>query len=525
MKSENSRLVKNTLFLYLRTIFVLVASLYTSRVVLKSLGVEDYGIYNVVGGLVSMFVFINGAMSAATLRFLTFELGRNDKPRLNVVFSTSVFVHIVIALIVAVLAETGGLWFFYHKMVIPPERMLAASIVFHISVLTAVVSILNVPYNSLLIAHERMSLFAYITILEAVLKLAVALGISYFSQDRLILYAVLLLVVFLTIIGIYRYVCRRLFPESRVRMVRDGALIAEMSRFAGWNLFSNFSYVTYTQGLNVLLNVFFGPAVNAARGVAFQVEMAVSKFVGSFQSALNPQITKSYAAGDGDRLAFLISTSSRYSFYLLLLLIFPLFVSIDYVLSLWLEEVPAHTSNFVRLTFLLMPISVMYNPLNIATQATGRVKRFFFITGSMKLLILPLSYLALRWGGPPESVYAVNLVYSFLTSFVYIYVTCSEIPLSVWHYVKTVVVRVYAVALCGALVPLVYNLYVLRHTSFATALGGADTFWSVVLNMVVAELSILAAVLLLGVKADERTAIYHLVRKRLPWNAPKGENS
>ncbi len=513
MKSENSRLVKNTLFLYLRTIVVLVVSLYTSRVVLKSLGVEDYGIYNVVGGLVSMFVFINGAMSAATMRFLTIELGRNDKDRLNVVFSTSVFVHIAIAVIVVLLAETAGLWFFYHKMVIPADRMTAAWIVFQVSVLTASVSIMNVPYNSLLIAHERMSLFAYITILDAVLKLAVALCISYYTYDRLILYSFLLLAVFLTIIAIYRYSCLRLFPESKVRMVKDWTLIVEMSRFAGWNLFSNFSFVTYTQGLNVLLNVFFGPAVNAARGVAFQVETAVSKFVGSFQSALNPQITKSYAMNDRDRLFFLIETGSRYSFYLILMLIFPLFVSIDYILSLWLEEVPAHTSNFIRLTFLVMPISVLTNSLNIATQATGRVKRFFFITGSMKLLILPLSYVALLMGGPPETVYMVNFVFSFLTSFVYIYVTCSEVSLSMWLYLKKVVVRAYGVAFCGAVIPMVYNLYVVHLSPFARSLEGAGTFWGAMLNMAVAELSILGSVFLFGMTASERNNIYRIVKR------------
>lgn len=506
MKSENSRIAKNTLFLYLRTIVVLVVSLYTSRVVLKSLGVEDYGIYNVVGGLVSMFVFINGAMSAATLRFLTFELGHKDKDRLNVVFSTSVFIHIAIAVLVVLIAETAGLWFLRHKMVIPAERIVAAGIVYQVSILTAVVSIMNVPYNSLLIAHERMSSFAYITILEAMLKLAVAVSISYYQYDRLILYSFLLLAVFLVIIGIYRFYCRRLFPESHVRVVRDKALVAQMSRFAAWNLFSNLAYVTYTQGLNMLLNLFFGPVVNAARGVAVQVETAVRKFVSSFQSALNPQITKSYANNDRERLLFLIDTSSRYSFYLILILIFPLFVSIDYILSLWLEIVPPHTANFIRLTFLAMPISVLTNSLNIATQATGRVKRFFFFTGSLQMLILPLSYVALLMWSHPEIVYIVTFVHSFLTSFVYIHITCSEIGLSMWIYIKKVAMRAYTVAICAAVIPIVYNL----------CTPSSDTFSSTLLNMAVAELSILGAVFLLGIKDNERSAIYCIVKSKSP---------
>ena len=505
MKSENSRIAKNTVFLYLRTIVVLLISLYTSRVVLQSLGVTDFGIYNVVGGLVTMFSFINGAMSAATLRFLTFELGRKEHGRLSVVFSTSVYIHIAISLCVVLLAETIGLWFLYHKMTIPPERMYAASVVFQMSVLSSVFSILNVPYNSLIIAHERMSSFAYITIFDATMKLFVAIGISHYDSDRLILYSILQLLTFVATISIYRIYCHRSFAESHLRLVKDKALIVSMSKFAGWNLFSNIAFVAYTQGVNILLNMFFGPIVNAARGIAVQVQTAVSRFIDSFQAALNPQITKSYASDDRERLLFLIDSSSRYSFYLILILILPLFVSIDYILSLWLGEVPDHTANFIRLTFLTMPISVLMNSLNTATQASGRVKRFFSITGSLQLLILPLSYVLLKIGGTPESVYVMTLVYTFLTSFVYMYVTCSVIHLSLWFFIRTVALRAYLVALCTAVIPAIYCFYT----------DTPDTFWSALLGMSVSEGSALACILLIGMKSTERKALFSLIKNRL----------
>jgi len=505
MNSENSRIAKNTIYLYLRTIVVLLISLYTSRVVLQSLGIDDFGIYNVVGGLVAMFSFINGAMAAATLRFLTYELGKNNNQRLKIVFCTSIIIHLVISFIVIVLGETVGLWFLYNKMIIPPDRMFAATIVYQISILTAVISIMNVPYNSLLIAHERMSSFAYISILDATLRLLTAISISIYIYDRLILYSILIFGAYAIVIFIYWIYCRRSFPESHFQFIKDQALITKMSKFASWNLFSNLAFVTYTQGLNILLNVFYGPAVNAARGIAVQVQQAVVRFVDSFQSALNPQITKSYACNDRERLLFLIDTSSRYSFYLLLMLIFPLIASIDYILSIWLGVVPDHTSNFVRLTLLIEPISVMMNPLNIATQATGHIKRFFFITGTLQLIILPLAYIALIMGGPPEAVYIVYFAHVFLSSFVYMYVTCAEIQLSMSFFFKTVVIKLYLILLIAAIIPLLFDIY----------LPQTNSLWIALIKMLVAELSVLFSVILLGTKQTERITIISILKKKL----------
>ena len=504
MHPENGRIAKNSLALYFRTIFVMLIALYTSRVVLKSLGVEDYGIYNIVGGLVSIFVFINGAMYGATIRYITIALGKGDFKQLNVVFCTSLQIHAVISLIVVLLSETIGLWLFYNKMTIPPDRFQVSFFVFQMSLLTAVISILNVPYYSLLIAHERMASFAYISILDAVLKLIVAISLPFFMYDKLVIYSVLMFLTFLTIIVIYYVYCYRCFPESHYHFVKEGNLVKEMSGFAFWSLFSNFAYATYTQGVNVLLNIFFSPVVNAARAVSVQVQNAVSKFVQSFQSALNPQIVKNYAADNRERLLFLIDTSSRFSFFLLLVIVTPILVETDILLKFWLGEVPEHTSNFIRISILSSLITVMLNPLNIATQATGKIRRFSFVTGSVQLLILPLSYIALKLGGSPESVYYVYLVVSFLLSFVYMYITCSAIRISMALYVRQVMMNLYCVLILAAIIPICYNLYY-----------SSTSFCSSVLNILIAEMSVLSCIFLIGLRKQEKSWVISCIRKKL----------
>ena len=505
MLEDNRLIAKNTLFLYIRTIVVMLISFYTSRVVLQALGVVDYGIYNVVGGLVSLFSFINGSMAAATIRYLTFELGKKDYNRLNEVFCTCIQIHFLISLIVVLLAESIGMWLMLYKMIIPLDRLNIAIIVFQISIITSVISIMNVPFNSLLIAHERMSSFAYISILDAILKFAVAISVPLFLYDKMLVYAILMCFVFVFIISIYRHYCHVHFPESYYHIVKDKVLAVEMTKYAFWSLLSNIAFVTYTHGVNLLLNVFFGPTVNAARALSVQVQAGLGRFVQSFQSALNPQITKSYARDERDRLFFLVNASSRFSFYLVLLLIFPVMVEIDYILSLWLETVPDYTSCFIRLTLLWMPISVMLNPLNIATQATGRIKRFALITGGAQLLILPSSYLVLKLGGGPETVYYVYLSISYLNSFVYIYLTCSEIKLSMWLFLKSVFFQCLAVAIMSALITVICNL-----NNYCS-----HSFWSAITNMIIADVSVLFSIYLIGMNRRERGVASNYIRTKV----------
>ena len=320
---NNKRIAKNTLLLYVRTLIVMLITLYTSRIVLNTLGVTDYGIYNVVGGVVAMFGFINGSMSSATQRYITFALGAGNRNNLQKVFSIALQIHALISVLIVILGETVGLWFMYTQMQIPADRMDAAFWVLQCSIASTVIMIISVPYNADIVAHEKMSAFAYISILEAVLKLSIVYMLVVFSYDKLIVYAFLVLAVQLLICLCYSRYCYRHFEESKYHHVWDKSLFKEMTGFAGWSMFGNLSAVLYSQGLNMLLNVFFGPVVNAARAVAVQVQSAIQQFVSNFQMALNPQITKTYAKGEMHEMHKLMFRSARFSFYLLFLLSLP----------------------------------------------------------------------------------------------------------------------------------------------------------------------------------------------------------
>lgn len=389
---------------------MMAVSLFTSRVILNTLGVEDYGIYNVVGGVVAMFGFINGSMSSATQRYITFALGKGDEKRLQTVFSTTLQIHAMIAAIIVLLGETIGLWFLYNKMQIPADRMDAAFWVLQCSIVSTVVMIISVPYNADIIAHEKMSAFAYISVLEVVLKLAIVYMLVVFSVDKLILYAFLLLGIQVLIRFCYSIYCNRHFKETKYRHVWDKQLFKEMTGFAGWSLFGNLSAVLFTQGLNMLLNVFFGPVVNAARAVAVQVQNAIQQFVGNFQMALNPQITKTYAQGKMEEMHTLMFCSARFSFFLLFFLSLPVLFETEYILKLWLKTVPDHTVTFLRIMICTSLIYTCANPMIIANQATGKVKKYQVVCGSTLILILPISWILLALGFPAYSVFIVHFV-------------------------------------------------------------------------------------------------------------------
>ena len=341
--SNNSRIARNTLMLYFRMFLMMGITFYTSRVVLQQLGVEDFGIYNVVGGVVAMFAFLNSAMTVSTQRYLTFELGTGNAEKLKLVFMTSIYCHALISLIVIVTIEIAGLWFIYNKMVIPDNRLDAALWTFQMSVASTVVVITSTPYNAAIIAHEKMSAFAYISVLEAALKLAIAFAISFGNFDKLIVYATLLFVAQLIIRFIYSAYCTRRFEETRLRRLFSKRLFREMSVFAGWNIWGTLAIVFKTQGLNLLLNLFFGPAVNAARGIAVQVQSAMALFAGNLQTAMNPQITKTYAQGALQEMHRLVFRSAKFTFFLLLILCLPVMFEIDWILEFWLGEANTET--------------------------------------------------------------------------------------------------------------------------------------------------------------------------------------
>lgn len=501
--ANNRRIAKNTLLLYFRMIFMMLVSLYTSRVVLDTLGVEDYGIYNVVGGVVAMFGFINGAMSTSTQRYLTFELGRGDAACLRRVFCTSLFIHALISLLVVILAETAGLWFFYHKMVIPAARMDAAMWVYQFSILATVVMIMSVPYNASIIAHERMSAFAYISVLEVVLKLLVVYLLQIGSWDKLALYAVLIFVVQLGIRALYGMYCSRHFDETRFRRLWDKTLFREMLGFAGWNLWGNCAGVAFTQGVNLLLNMFFGPVVNAARGISVQVQAAISQFSINFQTAMNPQITKSYAVHDYDYMHSLIFRSSKFTFYLLLLLSLPVMLETDSILRLWLGTVPEHTVTFIRLMLCVTIIDSVANPLMISASATGRVRLYQGVVGGILLCILPLSYLVLKLGGHPTSVFVVHLCVCIVVFIVRLYIIRPMIRLSLRNYCRRVVVPCLSVALLAVILPLVLRILLPE---------GIPAFLAVCL---ICLLCVSLAAYWLGLSISERTFIRNKVKVAL----------
>ena len=427
---ESKRIAKNTLLLYGRMIFLMLISLYTSRVILQALGVTDYGIYNVVGGVVAMVGFLNGSLGGATSRFITFELGLGAKGDTRHIFRCAVSVHYLLAVFVFLIAETVGLWFVWKELVIPASRLTAALWAYQCSVLTVVVSIISSPYNALIIAHEKMSAFAYISILEVFLKLGIVFLLMVVDADRLILYATLLLVIQVGIRFVYSGYCSRHFSESSARWLWDKQKSKEIFAYAGWTLNGNLAVMGYTQGLNILLNLFFGPAVNAARGISVQVQSTVSQFCSNFFTALHPQVTKSYAQGDLDYMHRLIVYGSKYGFFLILLVAVPILVNTEYILRLWLDQVPAHTVTFTRLMLIASMNYALSNPTIMGIHATGDLKKFQLIEGTLLLTVVPVAYIFLKNGHIlPETVFVIYLLIETFTQFVRVWIVYPRIQM------------------------------------------------------------------------------------------------
>lgn len=409
---KGTRIAKNTLMLYIRMFALMLVGLYASRVVLAALGENDYGIYNVVGGVVAMFTIISGALNSAVQRFITFEMGKGEGGQLNKVYSTAVLIQLILGLVVVALAEPLGLWFIDNKMTIDPARIPAARTVLHFSLLAFVINLMSVPQMASITAHEKMSAYAWIGVLDGTLRLVVAILIAHSSADRLVMYSALMAAVVIVVRAAYGLYCRTHFPECRFRPIFDRQLIKEMFSFAGWNFIGVTSGVLRDHGGNILVNLFSGPAVNAARGVAVQLNGAVQGFVTNFMTAVNPQITKSYAAGDHEYMFSLVRRSSRLSFCLLYLLALPVIFNAEYLLGIWLKEVPAHAPPFVQLFLIFALSESLSNPMITAMLATGDIRRYQLVVGGLQLLNLPVSYICLKLGAIPEVTVIVAIVIS-----------------------------------------------------------------------------------------------------------------
>lgn len=503
---NNKRIAKNTLLLYVRMLFMMAVSLYTSRVVLNTLGVEDYGIYNVVGGVVAMFGFINASMSSATQRFITFALGKGDQENLQKVFSTSLQIHFLIALIIVLLGETLGIWFLNEKMQIPDNRMDAAFWVYQCSIFSTVVMILSVPYNATIIAHEKMSAFAYISVLEVILKLLVVYFLLYIPGDNLIVYAILVLIVQLLVRFVYARYCKLHFDEIKKLRIFDKVLFKKMSSFAFWSFWGNLSFVLYTQGLNMLLNMFFGPIANAARGIAVQVQGAVNQFVSSFQIALNPQITKTYAKNDLASMHSLMFRGARFSFFLLFLLVLPILLETKFILTIWLKTVPDNTVIFVQIMLLISLLRTQANYCNIANQATGKVKKYQMVEGGILMLIVPFSYLSLNLGFPAYSVFIIHFVIEFIAQIFRLILLRNLIQLPFFYYVKSVITNIIKVFLISIIIP-VFVRYNIEYGWFRFILVVLCSF-----------ISVGTTIYLLGLLPGERAFLRQEVGKKLKFN-------
>ena len=456
--ANNKRIAKNTLMLYIRMLFTMAVSLFTSREVLQTLGVEDYGVFSVVGGVITMFAFINGGMVSSTQRYLNFEIAKGNAERLRSVFNTALQIHALIALIIIILGETVGLWFLMEKLVIPEERMAAAMWVYQCSIIACAVNILSVPYNADIIAHEKMSAFAYISILDVILKLVIVYLLVVSPIDKLIVYAILTLLVQLLIRYVYTRYCNKHFQESFVEWKLNKPLFNEMLSFAGWSFWGNLSAILYTQGLNMMLNIFFGPVVNAARGIAVQVQSAVHQFVSGFQTALNPQITKNYASGDLEQMHSLMFRSARFSFLLLFFISLPVLIETEFLLTLWLKSVPENAVIFTQIMICISLIFTTANPCAIANQATGKVKVYQVVEGSILLTILPISYMVLRHGSPAYSVFIVHFCVESVAQFTRMYMLRKLINLPLRQYFRNIYLPIVTTVSIAIILPIMVHM-------------------------------------------------------------------
>lgn len=458
--SENTkRIAKNTLMLYGRMLFSMVVSLYTSRVVLNTLGVEDYGIQNVVGGFVTMFSIFSNSLSSSVGRFLTFELGKGNKENLKRVFSTSIFVHIGLAFIVIAVAETIGLWFVNHKMIIPSERLYAANWVFQASIISFCFSLISAPYRASIVSHEHLSVFAIIGILDTCLHLASVLFIAHSSWDfdRLIVYSLLLTSINITLQCVYQFYCRKHFEECTVRTIWSKKHVKEISSFTGWNFIGCAADLLKDQGVNILLNLAYGPIVNAARGIANTVNRAVSGFASNFMTALHPQITKHYAADKRDYAFSLVERGSRFSFYIMFLFALPLCLETEFILTVWLKQYPEHTINFVRLVLVFSLCEIISNTLVYLQLATGKIRNYQLIIGGTTLLSFLFSHIALKSGYPPESPMIIAIAISILCLLLRLLILKKTAGLPILSYIKNVCINIISVSSVSIIIPVIVH--------------------------------------------------------------------
>lgn len=492
------------MLLYFRMMFMMVVALYTSRIILGKLGVSDYGIFNVVGGFVSMFTILSGALSAAISRFITFELGVRNMERLKAIFCTGVNIQLLMSLVIVVIGEPIGIWFLNTQMNIPPDRLVAANWVFQFSIVAFVLNIISIPYHAELIAHEHMSAYAWISILDISLKCLIVFMIAWFPYDRLITYTVLFAMEALLIRVIYGIYCHRYFEECTYHLVFDKSVFKEMLSFAGWNFLGSSAGILNTQGVNLLINIFFGVTVNAARGVAVQVDAAVKQFVSSFTTAVNPQITKSYAEGNYEYVYKLICYSAKYSSFLLLFLAVPVIIEAPTILQLWLGTVPDYAVIFTQLVvFSSFFDYVLGNSLMTGIFATGNIKNYQIAVSIVGGMVFPLTWLGYYLGAPPQTTYVIYIALYALVVYVRVYFMKRQMRMPSSMYFKRVVLRVFPVMILAFGLP-----YLLKQCM-------DEGLLRVVVITLCSAVTTLIVIASVGLSSRERQKFYTIIHNKL----------
>ena len=499
---NNKRIAKNTLALYVRMLLLLLITLYTSRVVLKVLGVTDYGIYNIVGGVIVFFSFINSALAGATQRFLNYELGRDNKKKIKSVFNASLYVHIIVILIIVVLGETVGLWFVYTQLNIPSERFHAGLTVYHLSIVTFCINVLRAPFNAAIIANEKMTYYAYISIVEAALKLAIVYLLALSAFDKLVFYGMLTLITTLVITGFYVLYCKRNFSFVGISRHCDKTIVKSLLSFSLWSCFGNLSNIVSSQGLNILLNLFWGVTVNAAMGLANHVSAAIYGFIGNFQTAFNPSIIKLYASEEIERHNNLIYQASKISFFLFWILFIPFVLNSYYVLDIWLDKVPQFTDTFCQLLLIDQCLFALSGPLWVSAQATGLIKNYMLTVGALNMLTLPVSYLFLYLGYSPSIVIVVKILFDLCTYIYRLYFLRSKIDFPLMEYVRKVILPILKVVILSLPLPVL------------VCWGMGQGFPCLAATTLVALITISLVAYYAGLSKTERVFCLNLIKKK-----------
>ena len=503
MNQNNKRIAKNTIYLYIRTSVTILISLYTSRVVLDTLGEVDYGIYNLVAGIIILFSFMSNSMATATQRFLNYELGKGNIDETHRVFCVSVIVHLLISILIFILGETIGLWFVTTQLNIPEDRTDASFWVYQFSVLCMLCKIVRIPYNACVMAYERMSFYAYASIIEAILSLVIVYLLLQSSIDRLILYSMLLFFVAIVVNTLCYVYCNKQFPICHFQIIKDKKLFSKIVGFSGWSLGESTANIAANQGLSILINIAYGVAVNAALGIANQVRSAFSIFVFSFQTPFSPQIIKNYAAND--KLAFygLIFRASKFSYYLIFIVAPAFMVCLDPIMSLWLVEVPEGSASFVVLLVIYIMVDALSGPLWTSALAIGDIKRYQIIISAIILMNLPVMMLLICLGMSPVAVVSVRAVLNIFAHFARIFYLKSKISFPAHYYMKEVMLRCLIITLLS--LPLCFSCKgVVDGHNYVVALA----------VFVLIMLQNMFFVMLIGVTRSERESIYNVIYDR-----------